>query len=50
MLKFYVRHGMVIDKVHEIISLKQSMLLEKNISFITQNGIGLETNLKKILN
>ena len=24
MLKFYVRHGMVIDKVHEIISFKQS--------------------------
>ena len=36
MLKFYVRHGMVIDKVHEIISFKQSKWLEKYISFIAQ--------------
>ena len=27
MLKFYVRLGMVVDKIHEIISLKQSMWL-----------------------
>ena len=31
MLKFYVRHGMKVDKVHEIISFKQSKWLEKNI-------------------
>ena len=24
MLKFYVRHGMVVDKVHEIISFEQN--------------------------
>ena len=36
MLKFYVRHGMIVDKVHEIISFKQSKWLEKNINFITQ--------------
>ena len=24
MLKFYVRHGMVVEKIHEIISFKQS--------------------------
>ena len=29
MFKFYVRHGMVVDKVHEIISFKQSRWLEK---------------------
>ena len=29
MLKFYVRHGMVVDKIHEIISFKQSKWLEK---------------------
>ena len=23
-LKFYVRHGMIVDKVHEMISFKQS--------------------------
>ena len=36
MLKFYLRHGMVIDKFHEIVSFKQSMWLEKYISFKTQ--------------
>ena len=28
MLKFYVRHGMVVDKIHEILSLKKSKWLE----------------------
>ena len=36
MLKFYVRHGMVVDKIHEIISFKQSKWLEKYINFNTQ--------------
>ena len=36
MLKFYVRYGMVVDKVHEIISFKQSKWLEKYINFNTQ--------------
>ena len=36
MLKFYIRHGMIVDKVHEIISFKQSKWLEKYISFNTQ--------------
>ena len=36
MLKFCVRHGMVVDKVHEIISFKQSKWLEKYINFNTQ--------------
>ena len=36
MLKFYVGHGMVVGKVHEIISFKQSRYLEKFISFNTQ--------------
>ena len=29
MLKFYNRHGMIVDKIHEIISFKQSKWLEK---------------------
>ena len=33
MLKFYVRHGMIVDKVHEIISFKQSNWLNKYIDF-----------------
>ena len=36
MLKFYLKHGMVIDKVRYIISFKQSKWLEKYINFITQ--------------
>ena len=36
MLKLYVRHGMVIGKVQEIKSFKQSKRLEKYISFNTQ--------------
>ena len=36
MLKFYIRHGMIVDKVHEIFSFKQSKWLEKYISFNTQ--------------
>ena len=29
MLKFYVRHGMIVGKIHEILSFKQSKWLEK---------------------
>ena len=36
MLKFYVRHGMIVEKIHEIISFKQSKWLERFISFNTQ--------------
>ena len=36
MLKFYLRHGMIIDNVHNIISFRQSGWLEKNIIFNTQ--------------
>ena len=36
MLKFYVRHGMVVEKIHEIISFKQSKWLEKYIKFNTK--------------
>ena len=36
MLKFYVRHGMLVEKIHEIISFKQSKWLESYISFSTQ--------------
>ena len=36
MLKFYVRHGMVVGKIHEVISFTQSKWLEKYINFNTQ--------------
>ena len=48
MLKFYVRHGMIVEKVHEIISFKQSKWLEKYISFNTKKEIYLKMILKKI--
>ena len=36
MLKFYIRHGMKVNKVHNVISFKQSKWLEKYIDFNTQ--------------
>ena len=36
LLKFYVRHGMIVDKVHNIISFRQSRWLEKYVNFNTQ--------------
>ena len=36
MLKFYVRHGMVVENVHTGFSYKQSKRLGKYISFNTQ--------------
>ena len=35
-LKFYVKHGMVVEKTHEIIPFKQIKWLEKYFSFNTQ--------------
>ena len=36
MITFFVGHGMIVNKIHEIISFGQSMWLEKYINFITQ--------------
>ena len=47
MLKFYVRHGMVVDKVHEIISFKQSKWLEKYIYFNTQKRNKAKNDFQK---
>ena len=47
MLKFYVRHGMVVEKIHEIISFKQSKWLESYISFITQKRNKVKTDFEK---
>ena len=54
MLKFFVRHGMIVDKIHEIISFKQSNWLEKYKNFKTQkrNQVvnDFEKDFYKILN
>ena len=47
MLKFFVRHGMVVDKIHEIISFQQSKWLEKYINFITQKGNKAKNDFEK---
>ena len=36
MLKLYVRHGMIVDIIHELISFKQSKWVDKYINFNTQ--------------
>ena len=36
MLKVFVRHGTVAEKIHENSSFKQSKLLEKTITFDTE--------------
>ena len=47
MLKFYVRHGMVVDKIHEIISFKQSNWLKKYINFNTQKRNKAKNDFEK---
>ena len=54
MLKFFVRHGMIVDKGHEIISFKQSKWLEKYTRINTQKRNqavnDFEKDLYKVLN
>ena len=47
MLKFYVRHGMVVDKTHEIFSFKQSNWLEKYINYNTQKRNKAKNDIEK---
>ena len=47
MLKFYIRHGLIIDKVHNIISFRQSRWLEKYISFNTQKRNKAKNDFEK---
>ena len=47
MLKFYIRHEMIVDKIHNIISFKQSRWLEKYISFNTQKRNNSKNDFEK---
>ena len=47
MLKFYVRHDMVVEKIHEIISFKQSKWLESFVSFNTQKRNKAKNDFEK---
>ena len=35
-LKFFIKHEMVVDRIHEVISFRQCIWLEKYINFKTQ--------------
>ena len=50
MLNFYIKPGMIIDEVHEIISFKQSKWLEKYISVNTQKRNRAMNDLEQDLN
>ena len=54
MLNFYVRHGMIVNKGHHIISFRQSRWLEKYINFNTQKRneaiIDFEKDFYNLLN
>ena len=45
MLNFSIRHGMIVEKIHEIISIKQSKWLEKY--FNTQKRNKAKNNFEK---
>ena len=47
MLKFYVRHGMIVEKDHELISFKKSKWLGKYRSFNTQKRNQALTDFEK---
>ena len=47
LLKIYVRHGTVVDKIQEIVSFKQSNWLEKYINFNTQKRNTAKNDLEK---
>ena len=47
MLKFYLKHGMVVEKVHEVISFKQSKWLEKYINSNTQKRNKTKNDFEK---
>ena len=47
MLKFYVRHGMIADKIDEIISFKHNKWLEKYKNFNTQKRNKAKNDFEK---
>ena len=47
MLNFYIRHGIIVDKVHEIISFRRSRWLEKCIIFNTQKKNQTKNDFEK---
>ena len=52
-MKIYIRHAMIVDKIHEMVSFKQSEWLEKYKNFSTQKRNkaknGFEKDFYKLL-
>ena len=48
MLKVFVRHGMIVDKIYEVISCKQSKWLDKYIKFNTQKRSKARNEFEKV--
>ena len=48
MLKFHVRHGLVVDKTHETVSFKQSKWLENIQALIHKRELKLKMIITKI--
>ena len=47
MLKFYVKHGMIVEKVHEVISFKQRSWLKPYIDFNTNKRNKVDNEFEK---
>ena len=47
LLKCYVRHGLIVEKAHNVISFKQSRWLEKYISLNTQKRNNAKNDFEK---
>ena len=47
LLKFYVRHGMVVEKILELFSFKQCKWLEKHLNFNTQKRNKVRNDFEK---
>ena len=47
MLNFFVTHGMVVDKNHEIVSFRQCKWLKNNLYFNTQKRKLAENDFEK---
>ena len=47
LFKFFVTHGMLVDKLHKILSFRQSKWLEMYISFNAQNRNKVGNDFKK---
>ena len=48
MLKFYVRHDMIVEKVHDVVHSKKVSGWRNLLVFLQKKELGLKMNLKEI--